>query len=208
MRYSKQLRLIIGAVIFLVLVFAAWGVYNSIVHRGKIGVKVQTVPGDAQVLVNGKPLSSSTAYLEPGTYTFTATKEGFEKSTVEIAVKPSRRSVSLTLPPVSDEAQKWAAENQGKYEEIGSQMIDERVLIVEDENPLLNKMPYDDIMGPFSINYEFASETDYKAKMIIRNSTPSGRIKALQWIREQGVDPADLNIEFEDFHNPTNQGDL
>lgn len=207
MRYYKQLRLILGAIILLVVVLAAWGLYTSTIHRGKIGVEIQVVPGDAQVFLDGKRISSSKPYLKPGSYVFSATKEGFEKNSAEITISATHRYVGILLSPVSDEAKKWATDNQAKIEQIGSRIVTERASVVENENPLLAKLPYDDIMGPFSIDFGFNTEQSYSAYIIIKNATPAGRVRALQWIRDQGVDPADLTIQFEDFNNPTNQGD-
>ncbi len=208
MHYNKRLRFIFRAVLLVMLILAFWGIYNSFIHRGEVGVVIRTVPEDARVELNGRQVSSSRIYLKPGSYVFTATMKGFQSTSSEIAVSKSRQYVGLVLSPVSDEALKWAEENQTKFEEVGSRVVQDHALAIEKTNPLLAKLPYDDIMGPFSINFDFASETALKATIIIRNSTPNGRIKALRWIREQGVDPADLMIRFEDFNNPTNQGDI
>jgi hypothetical protein len=206
--YNKRLRLILGILLLIVLILAARGIYNSVIHRGKVGVEIQTAPEDAQVLLDSKQISSSKPYLKPGTYKFSATKDGFEKNTREITISPANHYVGLVLSPVSDDAQEWATDNQAIYEEIGSRIVDERVDVVGKKNPLVAKLPYIDVMGPFSIDYTFSSEQSYSADIIIKNTTPAGRIRALQWIRSQGVDPADLTIQFEDFDNPTNQGDI
>jgi len=205
--YKKQLRVLVGAVLLLVVLLTALGIYNSIMHSGKIGVEIQAVPGDAQISLNGKQVSSGKIYLKAGTYTFTATKQGFDKSTADLDVSSSHHYVGLLLNPVSDEAKKWATDNQARYEKVGSQMADVRATVVEKENPLLAKLPYIDVMGPFSIDYTFSSEGSSTPYIIIKNSTSAGRVRALQWIRNQGVDLADLTIQFNDFDNPTNQGD-
>lgn len=208
MQYSQRFRLITKIVVAILVVLTIWNIYSWIAHRGKIGVELQIVPGDAQVLLDGKQLSSSKPYLKPGTYTFSASKDGFEKASRQLTISVTNHYVGLTLSPVSEDAQKWATDNQAAYEDVGSRLADEHVATVTENNPLLDKLPYIDVMGPFSINYTFSSEGATDSTIIIRNATPNGRIKALQWIRDQGVDPADLIIEFEDFHNPTNQGDV
>lgn len=207
MLYKKRFKLALGTIILLIVAASAWSIYGSIKHRGLIGVEIQTVPGDAEVLLDGK-LVSSTPYLKPGTYTFTASKDGFKNSSLDMNISASHHYVGITLTPISDAATKWAADNQAKYEKVGSRMIDERIVTVDKVNPLLSKLPYIDVMGPFSVNYAFSSEDSVNAYIVIKNATPAGRVKALQWIRDQGVDPADLNIQFEDFVNPTTQGDV
>lgn len=208
MLYKKQLRLALGLVLMLVLAWGSWRIYNSVMHRGKIAVQIQTVPSSARVTLNGKKISSSKTYLEPGEYVFSASEDGFETNSAEVPISASRQYVGLILSPISEEAKKWAVDNQTEYAEIGSRVSNDRVSIAEKDNPLLEKLPYYDIIGPFAIDFDFGSEGSLKAKTVIRNSTPNGRLKALKWIREQGVDPADLMIEFEDFDNPTSRGDV
>lgn len=207
MRFNKQLRVVLWITALLLVIVVAWGVYGSIKHRGLVGIDILTVPGDAEVMLDGKPVSSK-PYLKPGTYSFTATKDGFKKSSLDMNISESHHFVGIALTPQSEDATKWAEINQDEYEKLGSRMIDERITTVDDVNPLLSKLPYIDVMGPFSISYAFSSEDSVNAYIIIKNATPAGRVKALQWIRAQGVDPADLNIQFQDFINPTTQGDV
>lgn len=201
---KKRLRIALGLIGFLFVFLIARGMYTSIARLGKVGVDIQTVPSDAQVSIDGK-LSSSRPYLKPGTYTFTAAKDGFEKKSTEVTISKSQHAVSLILSPVSTEAKEWAKNNQSEYEKLGSLAVKERIVTVNEKNPLIAKLPYYDITGPFSIGYAFSTEESVDAYIIIKNSTPDGRIKALRWIHDQGIDPADLTIQFKDFVNPTRE---
>lgn len=55
--------------------------------------------------------------------------------------------------------------------------------------------------GPFTVKY-MGTLDDGTYVVSISNSSPSGRIKALQWLREQKFDLEKMQIFFEDYANP------
>jgi flagellar basal body-associated protein FliL len=64
----------------------------------------------------------------------------------------------------------------------------------------LHTLPITDINGPFTLEYLYTkNDVDY---LKVSDSSPQGRMNALHWIRENGLDPTDLNVQFEDFTNP------
>lgn len=59
-----------------------------------------------------------------------------------------------------------------------------------------------DINGPFTIEYLYTKDSvDY---IKVTDSSPQGRMNAMHWLRERGIDPTDLGIYFDDFANPLN----
>lgn len=75
-----------------------------------------------------------------------------------------------------------------------------------DNYPLIGKIPRIDITGPYSIDYGGDSSGN-AASLIIYDSTPNGRVAALQWIRAQGVDPTTLDIRYDEYINPLTSGE-
>lgn len=72
------------------------------------------------------------------------------------------------------------------------------------ESPLVMIMPHTDINGPFTIEYVTTKDdVDY---IKVTDSSPQGRVNALHWLRENGINPTNLNIEFDDFINPLEDG--
>lgn len=60
--------------------------------------------------------------------------------------------------------------------------------------------PITDVKGPFTIEYLYTkNHVDY---IKITDSSPQGRMNAMHWLRERGIDPTELNIKFDDFKNP------
>lgn len=71
---------------------------------------------------------------------------------------------------------------------------------MNEQNPIIEYLPYADVSGPFSIDYGFTDPNDrFKFFILISNATPEGRQKALEWIRAQGVDPSTLDIRYKDY---------
>ena len=65
---------------------------------------------------------------------------------------------------------------------------------------LFLNLPTTDIDGPFTLTYLYTKDgVDY---VKVTDSSPRGRMNALHWLRQNGVDPTDINIQFDDFTNP------
>lgn len=77
----------------------------------------------------------------------------------------------------------------------------------QDTYPLAGKLPMYGIIKPFEIDYGKPKDGETVMPIIIRNSTPEGREAALDWIRQQGVEPAMLRITFEGYENPLGVSD-
>ncbi len=60
--------------------------------------------------------------------------------------------------------------------------------------------PITDINGPFTIEYIYTKNGVDYIKII--DSSPQGRMNAMHWLRERGIDPTNLDIQFDDFVNP------
>lgn len=206
----NQIKKVVFLVAFIIVFVIGWGVFASVSHSGKVATTVEVLPKDATISMNGKTIKSGTLYLAPGRYSFVAKKSGFADANVTLTINNDKHYVGLLPVPESDDAKNWA-QNEDVWPEreriagARSEAAGEETTL---RNPLIDYLPYSDIMGPFSIDYAFDAVDTTKTRVIITNSTPDGRLRALKWIRNQGVDPADLTIEFVDFQNPTNQGDV
>ncbi len=65
---------------------------------------------------------------------------------------------------------------------------------------VLYSPPITDINGPFTIEYLYTKNSVDHIKIV--DSSPQGRMNAIHWLREHGIDPTDLDIRFDDFTNP------
>ena len=201
----KQIRIAILIFVIAMVAFSVPSIYNLITKQDKIAVEISTIPADATVAIDNKK-SSNTVYLEPGSYTFTAIKEGFKRSDQTIIISEDNNQVALRLEPQSDEAKKWYEENVDDLElqKIGSIRIKSTSKSYAEKNPVLDFLPKTDITGPFKIDYGLLGEDTYDAYIIISYSTPDGRKKAFDYIRSNGIDPTTLDIRYKEgsFTNP------
>lgn len=202
----KKLKLIM---IGLVVIIAGAIIFNITLNTsraGKIATTIEVMPEDAVITIDGEKSSSGTVYLEPGSHTFVASKTGFTDDKETITISSTANYVGLLPTPASDEAKKWAEQDDvaDKIESISGSIASAKGSATQTANPLIDYLPQSDIEAPYTISYKLAANSSggEDAVIIIKNSTPDGRTKALAWIRSQGIDPADLNIQFDDFQNP------
>lgn len=199
----KIRTLIVSAIVFVGIIIAFSAVILT--HRsGKIGVTITTNPTDATVTLDNSTIIDKKTYIAPGKHVFTATKDGFKDESATIDVSESRNTVTLILDPSSNGAEKWASDNSKEREALGDQAADERGVSLSSLNPLMNKLPYIDIAGPFAIDYGYDEKDNTKVYYLIHDTTPSGRVRAIEWIRNQGYDPTTLDIRFSDYASPLN----
>ena len=76
----------------------------------------------------------------------------------------------------------------------------------DDGYPLAGNIPHIDISGPYSIDYGDGAPGATALPLVISDSTPHGRIAAIEWIRSQGVDPTTIDIRYDEYVNPLTSG--
>lgn len=198
----KKIFFICGAVILLIIIIFL----SLLVSRdGETKVIINAVPKDSEVFMNGEAIKNGTYYLRSGKYTFTAKKSGFKDDSQKITVGTETITVGLIPSPDSDEARNYLVNNpnvQAAREAIGGQRANQKGLKLEQQTPLIKSLPYTDITGPFSIDYGPSDTRKGGTVIIISNSSPEGRINAIKWIKQQGFDPVDMEMRFDDFTNP------
>lgn len=196
--------------LFFILILLFISIFIAVSRSGKISVDISVIPSDANVYINNKKTNSGEHYLKPGTYTISAKKSGFKDDKQIISVDRESVDVGLIPEPNSKEAYKWLKDNpelQYKREEMAGKMAALRGEYTIKESPIIESIPYTSVEGPFSIDYGAdKSKGAYSIYIKISDSTPEGRVAALKWIREQGEDPTNYNIEYVDFNNPLIEG--
>jgi hypothetical protein len=196
-------RRLIGVVFFSFVVVLVFVLLSR--GRGGLLIDVEVFPRDARLYINGKESSAGTIRLAPGDYVFTAKKEGFSDAVEKTSISEKRTYIALLPAPVSDEAIRWANENNAERERLGGENALSRGEGYRSKNPIIEILPEYNIAGPFSIDYGASNDTSDNTYLLIGNSTPRGRVRALQWIRDHGYNPSELDIRFEDFVNPATE---
>lgn len=191
-------------VVSVLFVFMAAGLLRR--NDSALSVTVDVLPRDARLYINGRASGGGVVKLVPGDYVFTAKKDGFDDAIEKTTISASRTYVALLPAPVSKEALDWAEKNNSERERLAGNNAVNRGEGYREANPIISLLPQYDIAGPYTIDYGFKDESTDKTYLLIGNSTPEGRKKALQWIRDAGYNPSELDIRFADFTNPTTGG--
>lgn len=178
----------------------------SISRVGESKVTIRVIPEDSRVLVKNQPVSSKAIYLSAGNYTFSAEKDGFENDSQNHEVKKGEATIINLLPePTSPEAKQWLTDNpkiQLQREKMGGEKAALQGQEAIDKNPLLGALPYEDVTGPFEVDYGPSETRAGDTYLVISSLIPQGRTAAIDWLKSQGADPTDYEIRYHDFVNP------
>lgn len=198
----KKITIIVGAFVVLCVVMIAITIYQSLSRQGKIEVSITTYPAGATIQLDGKSAGTK-EYLPEGTYTFKASKNGFKDKEVTQFISNTSNQVFLILDPDSEEARRWRnSQRPIDAEYYGGQAAQARGQALAAKYPLMTKLPYVSVSGPFRIDFGYTGPNNSEVYFIIGNSTPSGRRAAISWIRSQGIEVEQLDLRFKDYTNP------
>lgn len=195
-------------VLVVVVAFAAFAVAWLSASRSGDGdalVTVEVSPKDSKLYLNGKGIRADKMRLKPGEYVFIAQKDGYleDRFKLNITKDSNELYVGLLPSPESEEAKVWVSDNYAERESIGGKAAYDRGDYIRENNPVINDLPYFSVAGPYKIDYGLSStSSDAHPYLLITYSSPDGRKKALDWLRNKGHDPAFLDIRFSDFNNP------
>lgn len=191
-----------------VLVAGAWLIVG-LSRVGETRVSLDVIPKNAQVKINGVESKTGTHYLKPGTYTFSASLDGWKTDSQEIKItKPT--TVGLIPSPDSVAATELLQDQpelQLERERIGGQRAGQISQALSANNPIIDILPYTEPSGPFSIDYGLSKTDKTRVFLLISDSSPNGRVNALKWLRQQGQDPTNIEMVFSDFINPLEGGE-
>lgn len=203
--YIRDHKLSFAFVALLVVALLGYGIYIAVTRAGKEAVIVYLVPGDATVTANGEAIKPGTIYMAPGNYEIKASKDGFRswnsKVTVDSTGEPT---IDIALQPESEEAKKWAADNQElylKYEGRAGVRANQEGEEFSKKNPIASKLPVSTLL--YDIGY-YADTSDPSGDSIIIEigAMPGYRRAAIERFRGLGYDPTDFTIKFTNYESP------
>ncbi len=198
MEDENRRPLLIAAVVLGVVVVLVGGFR---VFRDKPATLVVTsIPNDLTLTVDGQPVNANgEVKVKSGTHTMTGERRGFQSySTTFTARGGDEYQVKMYLYANSAEGREWARNNPEQERELEAEAgrkFDETQQRLRQRYPIIRRLPY---IGPgYEINY-VGSKTDpnnpIAISVTIETWTADGKAKALQWIQEDGTDPAGLDI--------------
>lgn len=194
-------------VVLVVLALAVLGIVIGVMVQriGKEAVTVKFAPFTAKVSVDGKKIGNNkTAYLEAGTYTFTAELEHFEAmtTTVEVVEGGNLNYAIGNLVPTDEEGQKIQKARQRDYTEVEAlaSYISNTIGGQErQEYPILNFLP--DNHGAYSVSYRYTEAGKFQVELVLENDAYIASAVA-QLYRFKGIEPLDYEIVVRGFESP------
>ena len=180
-----------------------YNIFLSSTRAGKTKVEIVVVPKDATIKVNGENMRPP-LYLAPGEYTFSASKTGF--ATLQRTKVISDKETTLTMPLAaeSDEAKKWADQNQQQYAElegIAGEVANQEGEALSDQHPIIQALPYSNFF--YTIGYRNdLSDSSGNSIIVTIDAITGYRNAAIKQIRELGYDPTQYKIEFKSYESP------
>lgn len=201
---AKHRLAVLGIGIVILILPIIYYLFTTTDRAGKTQVTVRVVPADATVTIGNRKVSSGDIWLAPGAYPIKGTKEGFADFDSSEVVGTEKMLLPILLNPVSDEAKKWASDNQHKYLEVEGQAGDQarvRGDAFHDKNPIVNILPYSSLL--YRIGYQSDPSDPSGNSIIIEiDARESYRNDAIYQIYQWGYDPTDYKINFKDYKNP------
>lgn len=179
-----------------------YGIIVCATRTNTTPVSLLISPDKAEIAFdNQKVTSSQVVHIKPGTYDFKASRSGFEDKTIRTEVKQgSPLKIVFSLKPLTQEASKEAL-SSSKISEIDktttNRLANEQQTL-EKTNPVIKKLPIKNLL--YSIGYKM--DPNKPNGVIIEIDAPEGyRNAAINKLKEQGFDPATLNITFRNYAN-------
>lgn len=197
---------VIATTIFIVIVaLIAYGLYIVVSRTGKEPVTIFMIPSDTTLTIGGEQHRSGTAYLKPGTYDISATREGFETHEDTITInQPNNTEIDISLFPVSDEAKQWVEENSDLYKDFQVRtgvQANEFGAEMGERFPITNHLPTGNFI--YTIGNSLKNPDNPTEGIVLEIDAITGyREAALDRIRELGFDPTDYEIKFNNYENP------
>lgn len=167
-------------------------------------VVIKKVPSDATLLVDGKQINGGRTDLSNGTYTVKAERSGFNSTTFTTLITDDVKYIAVTLTPSSDEARKWAEDNQNAYLElerfVGSTTETSGQTLAA-KNPIVTSLPLSDFS--YSVGYVKDPKDTSGTSIILTVHALDGYWNAaIRSIYDAGYNPADYTITLNKLSNP------
>lgn len=201
----NRVKLIVILLVMGILAVAGYSIMFFTKDRQKTAIiEIEAVPTGVKILINNRGVRNGKSKIEPGSYSITVSRDGFETQNKSFSLKPGEQKYfGFVLKSNSPLTKNWYAEHpkdSSIAEGISSKEFDISTSQAIKDVPLINDLPYLGAGLEFSIDYGAPApgESADKPAIYITSNTPAGKQEALDWIRRKGYDPNTLSIVYVD----------
>jgi hypothetical protein len=199
--------------ILLIFLLFVWVSYSVTVHTNSTPansyLQIEVVPDGTAVRIDGHGVRNGKTSVSVGSHSITAEKQGFSSKSRTVSTKAGQTVyVGIALQPDTPNTSNWYATHPGDQQQaegIGSHEADYENQLANQSNAFLGQLPlsYGDGQGGLvTIAQGVPLRAGGPPAIYITASTASTRQGVLTYIRNQGYDPADMDIVFYSQSNP------
>lgn len=202
---DRRKLLIVGALVVAAAIIGV--IIYAVIEMPKTSELVVGVgPKDAKILIDGKRYENRTYKMRPGTYHVTIEREGYQAQEEDIVLEKGKTGEVRACLIMDDGNKDWwhnegykQGENgyycQAYYDMLARQQQDS----MKEDNKIFALMPYKN----YEDGYMIAAQEQEGGKVKVTISLlyckidlqQTSKEMALEWMREQGLDPESYDIE-------------
>jgi hypothetical protein len=209
---NKNLKLglvLLGALVAIILGF---NLISYIQHRGQAAVRVEVLPSDSSLTVDGKNTASGKIYLVKGTHRLVASKPDFDNDIKNINTDDIPASTIVYMLPGanSQAAKQWLLHHpdvQKQREAAGGAEAERLQTLLTKKYPIISQLPKENLH--YKIDYSVDSDQKFSLTIttygIINGpsdydkyiqQTKTYKKEALDFLKQNGVDPNTYPITY------------
>jgi hypothetical protein len=161
-------------------------------------LKLPPKPLAATAKLNEKTVKAGKLKVAPGTYTLTASKDGFASRSITVTVGAKEtKFIGAALVSNRDDTKDWYQKHlsdQLLLESITGGNSSQQAQNLLAENPILKMLPVLGLHQEYRIDAGASQKGNDEPALYIRSLTTQGQANAVQWIKDQGYDPGNYEI--------------
>lgn len=196
----NRTKIVLGIALVMIGVLLAYSIFYYVRSRDHINLTLYVLPTNSKIVIGNTQYSNGSIWLSPGNYTIQVTSDGFQPYKGSVTVQNGDKNITVSLMPESAEAIKWQSENNDKYkqlENLADAQDDISANRALSSNPIISALPYRSAL--FSIGYH----TTIDGQVVLDVYAEAGYYNAaMRSIADLGYNPAEYQIEFNNYTNP------
>ena len=205
MDISKQRTLLISLLWLASVALIVFIFINIFLHTGKQKVDILTVPTDSKISTPFGNLKQGINYLPYGQYNFTISRDGFKNITTPVTVTKELSRLPLAILPENEIGDKYLEDNPEettRYEVMGAAQSQKVSVEARERYPVVMQLPHRSLKDNFTINYGVDETSSQLVYFVIGKSSTKGRLSAVAWLKEKGIDISNADIRYGEFTSP------
>lgn len=196
---TRRQILVIIAILLLTGLFFWFVVTHANSKNNKTGVNIQVVPNGARISINNRGTKEGFTKTVVGRVHIEVSLKGFESTSQDIDVSAGEtRFAGFALVPNTPETADWYdkhTKDKIEAEGLSSKTFDDLSNNATKKQPFVKDLPYIGPADEYRIDYGPDPNGKSTEQVVyITAGSQIGKDDALNWIRDQGYDPATMTI--------------